>query len=412
MSVNLLDIASAATGGNFAGALGQFLGESPSVTSSGLSAVLPALIGGLVNKGSTTEGASGLLTMLNNPQIDSGILGSLGSLFGNGTSQASGLVSLGTTLLGSMFGDKVGGLTSAISSVAGLKGSSATSMLGLAVPIILGMLKSHVGQNNLNPSGLMDLLKGQSQHLSNKIDPRIAGAMGFPSVAGLLGLGGATINQAASAVSGAGAAAAALGGKAAAMGSTVASGVGSGAAAASAVATNSGSSLMRWLPWIVGAAVLAWALSGMRGCGQQTEKVGSAPATPAVSAPAATPAPAPAPVAEAPKPAAVPAKPEPAKIYFASGKFDPPADLGKMLDALVVYSRADTNAKLSISGFHDKTGNAEANVELAKSRAMGVKNALISAGVPEDRIMMQKPTETTGGGDDKEARRVEVSVAQ
>ncbi len=411
MSVNLLDIASAATGGNFAGALGQFLGESPSVTSSGLSTVLPALIGGLVSKGSSTEGANGLLTMLNNPQIDSGILGSLGSLFGNGTSQASGLVSLGTTLLGSLFGDKVGGLTSAVSSVAGLKGSSATSMLGLAVPIILGLLKSHVGQNNLNPSGLMDLLKGQGPSLSSKIDPRIASAMGFPSVAGLLGLGGSTISQTAGAVTGAGvAAAAALGGKAASMGSTVASGVGSGAAAASAVAAKGGSSLMRWLPWIVGAAVLAWALSGMRGCGQ-AEKVVSAPATPAVTAPASTPAPAPA--AEAPKPAAAAvAKPEPAKIYFASGKFDPPADLGKMLEALVVYSRADSNAKLSISGFHDKTGNAEANIELAKSRAMGVKNALISAGVPEDRIMMQKPTETSGGADDKEARRVEVAVAQ
>ena len=34
------------------------------------------------------------------------------------------------------------------------------------------------------------------------------------------------------------------------------------------------------------------------------------------------------------------------------------------------------------------------------------------AGVPEDRIMMQKPVETTGGGEDREARRVEVSVAQ
>lgn len=404
MSVNLLEIASAATGGNFAGALGQFLGESPSVTATGLSAVLPALIGGLVNKGSTTEGANGLLTMLNNPQIDSGILGSLENLFGNGSSQASGLVSLGTTLLGSLFGDKVGGLTSAISSMAGLKGSSSTNMLGLAVPIILGLLKSHVGQNNLNPSGLMDLLKSQGPHLSNKIDPRLAGAMGFPSVAGLLGLGGSTISQAAGPVTSAGAAAAAaLGSRAASVGSTVSSGVGSGAAAATAVAAKGGSSLMRWLPWIVGAAILAWALSGMRGCGQ-AEKVVSAPATPAVTAPAATPAPTPAPAAVA--------KPVPAKIYFASGKFDPPADLGKMLDALVVYSRADANAKLSISGFHDKTGNAEANIELAKSRAMGVKNALISAGVPEDRIMMQKPTETTGGGDDKEARRVEVAVAQ
>jgi OmpA-OmpF porin, OOP family len=423
MSVNLLDIASAATGGNFAGALGQFLGESPSVTSSGLSAVLPALLGGLVSKGATAEGANGLLSMLNTPQIDSGILGSLGSMFGNGNAQASGLVSLGSTLLGSMFGDKVGGLASAIASVAGLKGSSATSLLGLAVPIVLGMLKSHVGQNNLNPSGLMDLLKGQGQHLSGKIDPRVSTALGFPSVAGLLGLGGSAVSQAASAVTGAGvaavagagAAAAALGGKAASLGAGVASGVGSGAAAATAVAAKGGSSLMRWLPWLIGAAVLAWALSGMRGCGQAEKVAVPAPAAPVVSAPAATPAPtpAPAPAADPVKPAAVAtAKPDPAKIYFASGKFDPPADLAQKLDALVVYSRADTNAKLSISGFHDKTGNAEANIELAKSRAMGVKNALISAGVPEDRIMMQKPTETVGGGDDKEARRVEVAVAQ
>jgi OmpA-OmpF porin, OOP family len=417
MSVNLLDIASAATGGNFAGALGQFLGESPSVTSSGLSAVLPALLGGLVNKGSTSEGASGLLSMLNNPQIDAGILGSLGSLFGNGTGQATGLITLGSSLLGSMFGDKAGGLTSAIASVAGLKGSSATSLLGLAVPIVLGMLKSHVGQNNLNPSGMMDMLKGQGQHLSGKIDPRIAAALGFPSVAGLLGQASSTASQAASAVTGAGAAAvasagaaaAALGGKAASMGSGAASAVGSGATAATAAVAQGGSSLMRWLPWLIGGAVLLWALSSMRGCGQAEKVATPAPApAPAVTAPVATPAPAPAPVAQAPKPALT--KPEPAKIYFASGKFDPPADLA--LDALVVYSRADANAKLSISGFHDKTGNAEANIELAKSRAMGVKNALISAGVPEDRIMMLKPTETTGGGDDKEARRVEVAVAQ
>jgi OmpA-OmpF porin, OOP family len=180
MAVNLLDIASAATGGSFAGALGQFLGESPSVASSGLSAILPTLIGGLVSKGSTADGASGLLTMLNNPQIDSGVLGSLGGMFSNGGGQATGLMSLGSSLLGSLFGDKVGGIVSTIASVAGLKGSSASSMLGLAAPIVLGMLKSHVGQNNLNPSGLMDLLKGQGAHLADKIDPKVASAMGFP----------------------------------------------------------------------------------------------------------------------------------------------------------------------------------------------------------------------------------------
>jgi outer membrane protein OmpA-like peptidoglycan-associated protein len=65
-----------------------------------------------------------------------------------------------------------------------------------------------------------------------------------------------------------------------------------------------------------------------------------------------------------------------------------------------------------ISGFHDKTGNAEMNAELAKSRAIGVKQALIAAGVGEAQIELLKPQETTGGADDREARRVELTIAQ
>ncbi len=101
------------------------------------------------------------------------------------------------------------------------------------------------------------------------------------------------------------------------------------------------------------------------------------------------------------------------KVYFDVNKFAPPNDVAQLLDGLVTYSRSSPNTKLQISGFHDKTGDAAKNAELAKARAMGVKDALISAGVPEDRIMMQKPTEMTGDkADDKEARRVEVSAAQ
>jgi K(+)-stimulated pyrophosphate-energized sodium pump len=41
-----------------------------------------------------------------------------------------------------------------------------------------------------------------------------------------------------------------------------------------------------------------------------------------------------------------------------------------------------------------------------------VREVLRSAGVPEDRIMMDKPVDTTGSADDKEARRVDVFVKQ
>jgi OmpA-OmpF porin, OOP family len=386
MSVNLLDLAKTAMGGQIPGLLGQFLGESQSNATSGINAALPALIGALMNKGSTQGGAESLLSLINGPTVDAGIVSKLAGLFGNGGAQATSLIGVGSTLLSTILGDKVGGLAGSLGSMAGLKNSSATSLLGMAAPVLLGLLKSHVGQQNMNASGLMGLLKSQAPHLSNAVDPRLAGALGFPSVAGLLGT---------------------LGGASAALGHTATA----AASTAGAAAVAGGSSLMKWLPWLVGGAALLWLLSSMRGCGAD-----KAPAAPAVSTPPAPVASAPAPAAPAVSaPAAAPAAvkaPAAAKLYFEVNKFEPPADAAKVVDEMVVYARSNANTKLSISGYHDKTGDPAKNAELAKSRAMAVKNVLISAGVPEDRIMLQKPVETTGAADDKEARRVEVTVAQ
>ncbi len=395
MSVNLLELATAAMGGNFSSLAGGLLGESEGSTKSAISAALPALLGGLVSKGSTLDGASGLLSMLNGPNINAGLLSNLGSLFSNGGAQATGLMGVGTGLLGSLFGDKVGGLANAVSGLAGIKSGSASSLLGLLAPLVFGLLKNQTTSHNLGASGLLDLLKGQSGHLSKAIDPKISSALGFASP--LAFLGGGVEKVAAAATAGVGAAM---------------SGVGSAASTATAAAGSSGSSLMRWLPILIGLGAVVYLLSQMNSCSGAKKVEAPVAAPPVVSAPApvAAPAAAPAP-APAPAPVAM-AAPANAKIYFAVNSYEPPADLAKQLDELVNYSRASVNSKLAISGFHDKTGDPAKNAELAKQRAKSVVNALVSAGVPEDRLMLQKPQETTGGGDDKEARRVEVSVAQ
>lgn len=124
-----------------------------------------------------------------------------------------------------------------------------------------------------------------------------------------------------------------------------------------------------------------------------------------VVAPAVAPTPAPAPVA-APAPAALPF----AKIYFELDKFYLPADANASLAPIVAYLQANAGAKAVISGFHDPTGNRDANQDLAKNRAKAVREQLKAAGIAEDRIVLQKPQETTGTGTDPEARRVEVSV--
>jgi cytochrome c oxidase subunit II len=101
----------------------------------------------------------------------------------------------------------------------------------------------------------------------------------------------------------------------------------------------------------------------------------------------------------------------PAKIYFATGKKDLPGDAKESIDAALAFLKGKADAKVDITGFTDKTGNRDANLELAKERAKAVRAALEAAGIAKDRINMKPPAEITGGADNKEARRVEINPA-
>jgi K(+)-stimulated pyrophosphate-energized sodium pump len=63
-----------------------------------------------------------------------------------------------------------------------------------------------------------------------------------------------------------------------------------------------------------------------------------------------------------------------------------------------------------VSGYTDASGDAAMNEELAKQRAFAVRDALVTAGVPDDRIELKKPEQLTGSGDPAQARRVEVAL--
>jgi cytochrome c oxidase subunit II len=101
----------------------------------------------------------------------------------------------------------------------------------------------------------------------------------------------------------------------------------------------------------------------------------------------------------------------PAKIYFATGKKELPGDAKVSIEAALAFLKGKADAKVDITGFTDKTGNREANLELAKERAKAVRAALEAAGIAKDRINMKPPAEITGGADNKEARRVEINPA-
>lgn len=120
-----------------------------------------------------------------------------------------------------------------------------------------------------------------------------------------------------------------------------------------------------------------------------------------------------APAAESPRPslagdASVVVEGGVVKFYFASGKADlAEGALGALVEAI---EAARSGKRLVLSGFHDATGNPAANAELAKQRALAVRDALVGAGVAESSLGLMRPTQTEGGANLAQARRVEVSV--
>lgn len=94
------------------------------------------------------------------------------------------------------------------------------------------------------------------------------------------------------------------------------------------------------------------------------------------------------------------------KFYFATGKADLAAGANEALAEIV--KAVEAGKTVSISGFHDASGDPAKNAELAKQRALTVRDALKALGVAEDKVELKKPEQTQADGPANEARRVEV----
>lgn len=351
--------------------------------------IVQMLVAYMTNK--DTGGLNGFMNLFKNKGM-----GDLASSWLGGAATAK---PINADQIGSVFGG-TGGLLGALASKTGLGGTAITSALGYLLPTILG---------KLTPGGSIPTTLG-------------ADVMGFADqgknmLGGLLGSGAA-----------AAAGAAAMGTKA----------VGNAAGAAADVGAKAGGGLMKWLPWVIAAAVALYLLKSCTGA-TETAKVAAPAVKEAVKevakdAGAATAAATTA-AADAAKAAAAGAATAAAsgaaavlsyldkapdalagapvaKVYFDSGKTDLPADVEGILKPVIDFVKANAGTKGVISGFHDPSGDKAQNEELAKNRAKMVRERLRAAGFGEDQIMMIKPFQTAGSGDMKEARRVEVSVAK
>lgn len=177
MSFNLLDVVKGQFNNELVSKAASFLGENETGVSRALTGAIPAILSGLVAKGSSVSGANEVLSSAKDAH-QTGIFSNLSGLLGNGS-----LLSKGADLLKSLLGDKAAGIINTIAGFAGIKASSATSLMSMAAPAALSAVGKHATENNLGANGLMDLLSSQKSSILNALPG------GLSSVAGMFGLG-------------------------------------------------------------------------------------------------------------------------------------------------------------------------------------------------------------------------------
>lgn len=465
MSINLLDMLKDQVTGSLAKGAAGFLGESESGITKALGeGIFPMLLGSMLDKGGSEEGATGLLNTLKDH--DGGVLDNIGGLFGGGSDAVAGLMNGGSGILSMLLGNKMGGMVDMIAKLAGLKGSTSSSLLKMAAPMLMGMVGRYVRKNGLGVSGLMDMLSSQKDHVAAAAPSGwnpLAAVTG--AVTGATGMAGDVVGAASEKVGDAARGTVDAGKKVVGGAANLA---GKGVDAVGDVAggaAKAGGSILRWLlPLVLILGGLGWWMT-KGGSGTGIDIIDNAAEKTAEMAGDAAGA-----VGDVAEGAvdvagdvaggamdlakgAFGAVNDAAKatldkvewaagsagsqmmdfvnggfkgegrfrfnnLTFNSGSAAIGGESGVEVDNMAKILAAYPDVKVNIEGYTDNTGNAAANVELSKARAEAVKARLGAAGIAADRIMTEGfgSANPVASNDTKEGqaqnRRIEVTFAK
>ena len=354
MSASLLDGLTGLITPDVVSKAASAFGESEAAIRKGVGGAFPALLSGVASRADDSSFASSLFELVRSPANDSGILNDVGSLVG--ANSLSPMVGLGTQLMGMLFGGRTSTFTNTLAGYAGIKSSSASTLLNVAAPLVLAFIGRHARNDGLNATSLATLLRNQKHSFAAAVPSQLASAGRYP---------GTPVKD---------------------------------RAAYAAPEAERRATIWRWLlpamAAIVGLALLI-PLFGRKERVDERDLMGAAveparvPEYQAVAPTAATPT---------------------GTVYFDVNQSALPANGVQSLSSVIEYLKANPGATAVVSGYHDPTGDQATNEELARNRASAVRSSLVAAGIEESRIEMQKPIVTEGDGPPKEARRVEVTA--
>ena len=159
--MNLVDLVTSQLTGDVLGKLAGLTGTNEAQTRSATNAAVPALLTAFAKLASTNSGASTLASSLGG--LDLKTLGNLAGLLGG--SQASGLGSIGGSLLSSLLGNNLGSLVGTIASFAGMQPGIMKTLLTYLAPIVLGTVANSFKGAKPDAAGLTRLFSEQQDNI-------------------------------------------------------------------------------------------------------------------------------------------------------------------------------------------------------------------------------------------------------
>ncbi len=434
---NIMDFMSTALRGDALSQLSTQMHESPVATRRGLESAVPASVAALAAYGSSENKAEELLGAIrggNYPHVDLDQVANVTS----DPEATSRLAQSSSGFLARIFGNRLDGAIDALAGVSGLGRGSASTLLGLAAPLVMGLVGKEVASRNLDAKGFGGWLANQGRNALGMLPAPLATAMG-----GTAALGGAATF--------------ARSGDSDVLHRARQEVRGEPAYRARTDVVHPRSNRGMW--WLFGAAALAllgWLMFRTPRAQETTtevdvERVVPAEQGPAVQERSAPPAtgehvlPAQSAAAAAKTRAAeksatanvaaakaatdaaglsalldgsdtLPATIQLTQVQFATASSELPRT--PMLDDVAAALTQRDTARIRLEGFADARGSAAVNEPLALARAQAVKEYLVAHGVPSDHIeavgrSTQRPVasnESAGGRADN--RRVELIVVE
>lgn len=383
MAFNILDLAKGYLTDAVISKVAGGINEDSSLVSKAIGMALPALMGGILQKGSSDTGLSSLMGLLTN-NTNTSVLDNLGSVLGD-KNQSEDLMVGGSSLISSLLGNNSNSIMNAVGSFVGMKNTSTSSIFSLLAPVVMGILGKKVKSDGLGLSGLSSLLSSQKDIVSSALPTGLASTLGF--------------------------------------GNMLSSGASKVSAAANSVESEVKSK--NWMPLILGALAILAALFFWRSCGSDVKEAATDAKDSAIAVTDSATS-----VVEnsasavqdglaslgaffkrklpngmelnipemgvennlikflddASAPISTDKWLNFDRINFATGSSNLTEESMDQVSNISEILKAYPNVKMKIGGYTDNTGNAQGNLKLSDSRAKAVMAAIVAKGIEASRL--------------------------